>query len=157
MSLKKFTTVKSYHKGFTLIELLVVISIIAILSTLGVLIFVNIQKDARNAARQSDVRAIIKALELNKTSMGYQPLYNNQFANSLPLTEPQGRPYCIIDDANPPNRPTWSPVNACSAANWLQIQEGLPLANTSVIRVCTYMENNTPPPIDNIFCLSSTQ
>ncbi len=36
-------------KGFTLIELLIVIAIIAILSTVGMLVFGNVQKNARDA------------------------------------------------------------------------------------------------------------
>lgn len=50
-------------KGFTLIELLVVISIIAILSVIGLVAYSNFLKSSRNAQRQSDLRIIQSALE----------------------------------------------------------------------------------------------
>lgn len=57
------TTLSVNKKGFTLVELLVVISIIAILSIIGLTVFTGVQKNARDARRQSDVDAIAKALE----------------------------------------------------------------------------------------------
>ena len=56
-------------KGFTLVELLVVVSIIAILSLIGLTIFTNVQKGARDARRKADVDSIVKAYEGK-----YQPL-----------------------------------------------------------------------------------
>lgn len=57
--------------GFTLIELLVVISIIAILSAVGLVVFTGVQKSGRIAKRIQDLKAIQTALELyysaNKT------------------------------------------------------------------------------------------
>jgi len=52
-------------KGFTLIELLVVITIIAILSVIGLAIFSDTQKKARDARRRSDIQAIANVLETN--------------------------------------------------------------------------------------------
>lgn len=49
--------------GFTLIELLVVISIIAILSAIGVVVYTKVLQNARDGKRQSDLRAIQSALE----------------------------------------------------------------------------------------------
>lgn len=51
------------RKGFTLIELLVVVSIIAILSAVGLATFTNAQRKARDARRQSDLKAIQNAAE----------------------------------------------------------------------------------------------
>ena len=53
------------YKGFTLIELLVVITIIAILSTLGLVLFGNVQSRARDSQRRGDINAIAKAMEAN--------------------------------------------------------------------------------------------
>lgn len=50
--------------GFTMIELLVVISIIAVLSAIGVASFTGSQKRARDARRQADLEAVRSALEL---------------------------------------------------------------------------------------------
>ncbi len=70
-------------KGFTLVELLVVISIIAILSVIGMVVFSSVQKSARDARRRSDIDAIAQALEINKTSAGYQPIANTAFAGGV--------------------------------------------------------------------------
>lgn len=66
----------SVHKGFTLIELLVVISIIAILSVIGITVFSNVQKGARDAKRRGDIDAIAKALEIYKSVNGSYPMTN---------------------------------------------------------------------------------
>lgn len=66
------TTLSVNKKGFTLIELLVVISIIAILSVIGLTVFSGTQKNARDVKRRADVDAISKALEASyKTDTGY--------------------------------------------------------------------------------------
>ena len=49
--------------GFTLIELLIVVSVIAILSTLGVAVFTSAQGQARDARRKADIQTIQKSLE----------------------------------------------------------------------------------------------
>lgn len=52
------------QKGFTLVELLIVISIIAILSAIGLTIYSGAQKSARITKRLEDLKAISIALEL---------------------------------------------------------------------------------------------
>ncbi|MDA1079414.1 MAG: type II secretion system protein [bacterium] len=54
---------KKFVAGFTLIELLVVISIIGILSAIGMTAFTNAQKKARDATRIGDMKAYQKAYE----------------------------------------------------------------------------------------------
>lgn len=51
------------YRGFTLIELLVVISILAVLAAIGLTVYTNVLKNARDAKRQSDLRSIQSALE----------------------------------------------------------------------------------------------
>ena len=54
---------KKFKPGFTLIELLVVISIIGILSAIGMTAFTNAQKKARDATRIGDMKAYQSAYE----------------------------------------------------------------------------------------------
>ncbi len=61
---------KQSKSGFTLVELLVVITIIAILSVIGVTVFTGIQKNARDTKRKGDVNAISKALEAKYSNIG---------------------------------------------------------------------------------------
>ncbi len=51
-------------KGFTLIELMVAISIIAVLSTIGMVAYSKVQLLGRDARRKQDLRAIAQALEI---------------------------------------------------------------------------------------------
>lgn len=60
-------------KGFTLIELLVTISILAILSSIALISFSNIQKNTRDAKRKSDLSTIQAALEQYHADLGYYP------------------------------------------------------------------------------------
>lgn len=63
---------KKENKGFTLIELLVVISIIAVLSTIGLVVYQDIQAKARDSIRKNDLNNLATALELyNQTNHKY--------------------------------------------------------------------------------------
>lgn len=59
--------------GFTLVELLITISIIGVLSAIGLVVFSNVLKQGRDAKRQSDLRAIQSALEQYYADQGYYP------------------------------------------------------------------------------------
>lgn len=61
------------HKGFSLIELLVAISIVAIISTMAVLIYSSVQKETRDKARLRDLNTIKQALELYKSNHNFYP------------------------------------------------------------------------------------
>lgn len=50
--------------GFTLVELLVVITIIAVLSTIGMVIYGSVQSRGRDAKRVADIKDLVTALEL---------------------------------------------------------------------------------------------
>lgn len=97
--------------GFTLVELLVVVSIIAILSVIGITIFASAQKTARDARRKSDVDAIAKTAEVHfgETKVGeYAPLKGSHFSSGQIPKDPlsgssscKGKPcmYCDRSEA----------------------------------------------------------
>ena len=125
--------------GFTLVELLVVISIIAVLSVIGIAVYTTIQPDARNAKRRADIDAIAKALEVNKTATGYVVLADDRFASgSIPTADPQGYLYCANSTASnqPSNPATWT--TTCPA-NYGQVGTTNPPAGT-LWKVCTSLE-----------------
>jgi prepilin-type N-terminal cleavage/methylation domain-containing protein len=70
--------------GFTLIELLITISIIGILSVVGLSVFGNgPQQKARDSRRKSDVQDIKKAMELFKGDTSGNSKYPNTTTGSL--------------------------------------------------------------------------
>lgn len=98
-------------KGFTLIELLVVISIIAILSVIGIVVFGSVQKGARDAARKADIKAISNAMEANYENTGstYRVLAGSMFASGVIPTGQGTISYTITGSAG------GTTYNACSA------------------------------------------
>lgn len=58
--------------GFTLVEIMIAISIIAILTVMGMAIFTGLLKQARDGKRISDIDAIYNALELHYDSSASQ-------------------------------------------------------------------------------------
>lgn len=87
------------QKGFTLVELLVVITIIAILSVIGITIFTGVQKSARDAKRRGDVDSIAKAMEVHfgETRVGwYAPLKDSYFASGKIPVDPKNAALRIV-------------------------------------------------------------
>lgn len=64
-------------KGFTLIELLVVVSVIVVLSMIGLAVFSDSQKSARDAKRKQDITAISSALEARYNNGTYPAALDN--------------------------------------------------------------------------------
>ncbi|MDP3998755.1 MAG: prepilin-type N-terminal cleavage/methylation domain-containing protein [bacterium] len=93
---------KKSYQGFTLIELLVVISIIAILSVVGMTIFSSVQKSARDAVRKSDVNAIAKAYEVHFSGGFYHVLNPTNFGSGTVPQKPEGGDYDGILKADAP-------------------------------------------------------
>lgn len=94
----------SKSKGFTLIELLVAISIIAIISAIGITSYSQAQKLARDSKRKQDLRAIAIALEVYRQKNGRYPCSEWNVSNSA-------QPW-INDNMNPIYR---SPGSLCPA------------------------------------------
>lgn len=63
--------------GFTIVELLIVIVVIAILAAITVVAYNGISNRADFSKKQSDLAAIVKALELYKTDNGRYPNSEN--------------------------------------------------------------------------------
>lgn len=141
--------------GFTLIELLIVIAIIAILSAIGLVIFLSVQPGARDARRRADIDAIGKVLEVNKLTGGYQPLTNSQFANgSVPTIGPRNFPYCINTTVGATQPSPWGAA-ACTTlgVNWSQVAVNAPSGNPAQFMVCASLESGGT----SVFCRSSAQ
>lgn len=60
-------------KGFSLVEIMVVIVIIAVLATVGAVIFTPAQKAARISKRGQDLNGLKRALELYREANDYYP------------------------------------------------------------------------------------
>lgn len=98
-------SVNKSSKGFTLVELMVVITIIAILSIVGVTVYSSVQTKAQDSKRIQDIDAIASAMEVNfgKTNAGKYDTYVGQvtwFASGVPA-DPLGtaNPYDLTDAA----------------------------------------------------------
>lgn len=60
-------------KGFTLLELLVTVTIIAVLTVIGVVSFAQVNKRSRDVKRKSDLEQIRSALEMYRSDNGAYP------------------------------------------------------------------------------------
>jgi len=63
----------SLDRAFTFIELLVVVTIIAILSAIGMVSFTNANRNARDAKRKADLESIRQALVLYRSDNSCYP------------------------------------------------------------------------------------
>lgn len=72
--MRRIDKISRPKRGFTFVEVLTSISIIVILSSLGLVILTNSQKRARDARRRGDLDAVNSALQLYRTfnpAIGY--------------------------------------------------------------------------------------
>lgn len=80
-------------KGFTLVELLVSIVIVAILSTIGLVVYSNFLRDARDGKRQSDLKIIQAGLEQYYADQFFYPnTPSASFPFGAALTSSTGNP-----------------------------------------------------------------
>ncbi len=72
--MKKARPAKPWRSGgFTLIEILISISIIAVLTAVGIVSYVSINRNARDAKRLGNIEQLRSALELYRSDKGYYP------------------------------------------------------------------------------------
>jgi prepilin-type N-terminal cleavage/methylation domain-containing protein len=60
-------------KGFSIMELMVVIGIIAVLASVGLNTYSNVQRNARNTKRKTDLKEVYAALEAFRADNGRYP------------------------------------------------------------------------------------
>lgn len=90
------------QRGFTLIELLVVVSIIAILTTISLVLFANVQSRSRMAKAQADTRTLASAVGAFQAHMGQMPAALSDL--TTPQTNASGQvagPFMAADPAPP--------------------------------------------------------
>ncbi len=61
------------RRGFTLLELLVSATLIAVLTTIGIVSYSSVNRRSRDVKRKSDIEQIRSALEMFRSDMGYYP------------------------------------------------------------------------------------
>lgn len=92
-------------KGFTLVELLVVMTIIAILSVIGLAMYEGAQSQARDAKRRQEIDAIAAALEqrYNSSTFSYPTALDDKWfqGGGIPIPPDPDEIYTGLDDIGP--------------------------------------------------------
>lgn len=171
--MKKF--LPASKNGFTLIELLVVITIIAVLSVIGFVVYSGISARARDTRRMAEIDAIQKAMESNYkpgAASPYAALSNADFVNGavpkdpLSITPvPATAPYGKCGSGTPANQQcdycsfTTVPIaswNTCTGIGVNVVTNGVPAAGRSYI-VCANLETGAGFEGRNYYCKVNAQ
>jgi prepilin-type N-terminal cleavage/methylation domain-containing protein len=130
-------SLKRKQSGFTIVELLIVIVVIGILAALVVTTFSGIQRKARNAERESDVKAVHTQLEAYFNEQNTYPTLANmndaawratnmKSLDAEALKDPQGSAQTLV--AAPVVKAySYEPTcdaNGCSAYTLTATEEG---------------------------------
>lgn len=164
MKLPNFQSTK-HSQGFTLIELMIVVVIIAILATVGAVIFTSVQKSSRDARRRADIESIAKALEVAKSTTNsetYPQLATTMFSTGLIPTDPGARSYCISPTgvATAPSAvpAAWTDNNCTGLSGYTKAVAGTPTTGATGFRICASLEDTTAAGTTaGVFCLSNQQ
>lgn len=122
-----------FKKGFTLIELLVVISIIAIITGIGIANLITAQKQARDAARREIIGNVQSGFEQYFAENGVYPSANPglAFENGIVPKDPKNSaPYTI----------PWTGVTASTYCVCATLETGVGNASDST---CTWSDTGT--------------
>ena len=124
-------------KGFTFVELLVVISIVAILSVIGLVTYAAFLSNTRDAKRQSDLKLIQSALEQYHGDQKYYPYEispggslvsgSKTYLNKVP-SDPKGSPnYSYVSSGASCNALT--PQNCTSYCLYAKLEGTVPVSD----------------------------
>lgn len=129
--------------GFTLIELLITISIIALLSAIGFVVYRSVLEQGRDAKRQADLKAMQSALEQYRADVGNYPP-SLTFGGSL--SRPSGgTPYMNIIPTDPTGSPQYNyTVSSSSYCLYANLENSTP-PDTSCANDATRNFEVTPP------------
>lgn len=149
--------------GFTLMEVLIAVTIIAILSVIGIVSYSSINKRSRDAKRKSDLEQVRSALEMYRSDHGVYPGTAEGF---IPLTslDPGDNTGPLIPLYLPaiPMDPK-STISVPIPYYYTPLTSGLGTTTFFYYCLCSKMEtetgNNscsvTPPTEANDYCISS--
>lgn len=134
-------------KGFTLVELLVTISIIAILSSIGLVIFRSVQLTARDGIRKQDLHSLARALEFYYQKHGNYPYPGTDTSFKAFSNDPTSwdafatliAPEFISTVPNDPKAPNYGDCStgSCFIYGYLVLEAG------QSYRLCANLENDS--------------
>lgn len=145
---------KILAKGFSLLEILVVITIIGILSGLGLSFSESIQKNTRDTQRISDLSVLQSVLQQYYADQNKYPNgLGAELASGLALTNCSGRVGCIVTKTyltQTPKDPNGSayyfrPVFNVSSpsSDYCRIESGVEVGTCHYYYLCAKLENGT--------------
>ena len=151
-------------KGFTLIELMVSLTVVSILSVIGVTVFGNAQANARDGKRKAEVETIAKAMELNYgkyKASSYSALC--QIDNAVPTVGTDcskwfgGSPGTLPTD--PQSSPTrfyyWCSLSCPDNTSGIPLAAGDPPASQTIWWICADLERASGLPTN--YCIKNQQ
>lgn len=107
-------------------------------------LFTQVQKNGRDARRQSDVDAIAKALETNKTpgATTYKALVVSMFAGAAVPTDPGSTTtYCVNTGATAPQAPDAAGWTSGCPSGWSLVGVGSPADLVAAWTICARLES----------------
>lgn len=134
---------RKQRPGFTLVELLVAISILAVLSVVGLISFIQVTKNSRDSKRISDMRQVQASLEQYFADQFFYPAIgtgcdNGSFKIDCPLKSPNGLKTYINPVPKDPQgslqylyQPSSTRTSYCLFARMEIAQNGVDLPNCS--------------------------